>query len=354
MNVITKSENDLLLKDTENNYIWHKHDIVKLVADMTSEELYNTFSNKEIMEKISTKTLLLIYEKIIDTKYNNSEYILLWHLELLTNNYVKVDSELKIALYDIINNLEFNNTSIIQNLLIKNKIYIEKYLVSSHFTLEQLSILRLDEEKIIFNDETKNSEEFLSAYSDYQIYNDFFCSKEFITNLRSYTLTYIFNRIINSEYNKNEYLLSWQLDVLLINYNFEQTTNKKKIEKIIVSLNYKYSDEIITILIKNIFYWEKMFSNKELTNNKFCDIVKQNVKLGFSSKNTDKFTDVVDFFVCLNQNHKLKYNLLKIENFNFLIKYNAKHNSEYLYYKYYNKTSELGFYIGYDKCWHRC
>ena len=354
IDVFTNIQNIFLQKDEENKIILEKHDMGKLINDVLDNELYtNLFSSEQIMKKLSTMTILLIYNKIVNTSYNESNHIQFWHLVLLIDIYKKTNSKVKIACYDILHKLNLSYTPKIENLLILNKIFIEKYLIDIRFTSEELHILRMDEEKILFTDITKNSELYLDTYSDSQIYNDLFLSREFMNNLSLDTLVYIFNRILKSEYNKNTHLSLWQMDILLTKYNLNKSNYRKLLEDIIINLNYEFSDELITLLIKNYYYLEKYFSNKELTKNKFIIIVSKNCSIDFSKKCTDRFTNVIDFFLLMEKNYKFTYNLLAINNFISCLKYNAKNHSEFMYSKYPHSTTKLGFNFSNNHLWYR-
>lgn len=359
MDTLINIQNTFLQKDNENNFIFEKHDMNKIIDNISTDELYNAlFSCEEIMNKLSATTVLSIYKKIIHSIYNDINHIKFWHLCLLVNIYKKSDSEVKIICYDHLNKLKLNYTPESKNLLISNKIYIKECFVNSYFTSEQLQILKLDQDTMFYYDDSLNTQIIFSWYSEDQIYYDLFLSTNFLKNLSLNTLIQIFNRIIESKYNKNKYLLSQHLDILLTKYSSDKLMNKNYVIDIIKKLNYDFSEEIITILIKNYFYWEKYFSNELLTQNKFFVIVLLNSVIDFSEKSIDKFTNFIDFFLLVQKKHNLTYNLLTIKKFVSLLKFFTKNHNAYLNSKYgymsNNSTAKLGFIFKGDNGWYRC
>ena len=358
MDTLINTQNIFLQKDNENNFIFEKHDMNKLIDNISNDELYNTlFSYEQIMNKLSATTVLSIYKKIIHSIYNDINHIKFWHLCLLVNIYKKTNSEVKIMCYDLIKKLKLNYTPESKILLISNKIFIKECFIVSYFTPEQLQILRLDQETILYYGDSSNTQTIFKWYSDDQIYYDLFLSTNFLKNLSLNTLIHIFNRIIESKYN-NKYLLPQHLDILLTKYNSDKLMNKNYVIDIITKLNYDFSEEIITILIKNYFYWEKYFSNELLTQNKFFVIVLLNCVIDFSEKSIDKFVNLIDFFLLVQKKHYLTYNLLTIQKFVSLLKFFTKNHNAYLNSKYgymsNNSTAKLGFIFKGDNRWYRC
>lgn len=358
MDTLINIQNIILQKDNENNFIFEKHDMNKLIDNISNDELYNAlFSCEQIMNKLSTTTILYIYEKIIDSTYNDINYIKFWHLRLLVNTYKKTDSQVKIICYEHLNKLKLNYTPESKNLLISNKIFTKECFIDSRFTSEQLQILRLDQETILYYGDSSNTQTIFKWYSDDQIYYDLFLSTNFLKNLSLNTQIHIFNRIIESKYNNNKYLLPQHLDILLTKYNSDKLMNKNYVIDIITKLNYDFSEEIITILIKNYFYWEKYFSNELLTQNNFFTIVSRNCVIDFSEKSIDKFINLIDFFLLVQKKHNLTYNLLTIKKFVSLLKFFTKNHKDYLCSKYSyfsnNSTVKLGFIFVDDHGWYR-
>lgn len=355
-NLINKKQKNFLEKDAENDFILVKHDIQQFVNNISIDDLYNEiFSHKEIMDKLSIRTLLYIYEKILDSVYNNISNIELWHLELLLNIYKKNEREIKIFCYNILQKLKFNNTVEIQNLLILNKIYVGEYLVPNYFTCEQLNILKLDEEKKLFFN-NKNSIEILETYDDLIIYN-LFLSKEFLINLSIESLIYIIKRIVKSVYNNEKFLFSEYLEILLKKYNSSESIEKNQLIKNIFELNFGFNEQIITLFIKNYCYSEKYFSNILFKDN-FRKIVFLNCKINFNENNIDDFTNMIDFFLIIMKKYNLTYNLLNIKKFKSFLKIFTKNNYIYLTTKYGIETScvtrNLGFYFFNQKWYKTC